>query len=66
MGFAVMDPAMQRVLASRGGIAAHKKGTAHKWTLAEAREAGRKGGAASHRPAARVEAVPGQAPQETE
>ena len=44
-----MDPAKQREIASKGGKAAHQKGTAHEWTSEEAREAGRKGGMASHR-----------------
>lgn len=48
-GFAVMDPARQREIASKGGRAAHEKGTAHRWSEQEAKEAGRKGGAASHR-----------------
>jgi general stress protein YciG len=48
-GFASMDPAKQREIASKGGKAAHQKGTAHEWTSEEAREAGRKGGMASHR-----------------
>lgn len=48
-GFASMDAAKQREIASKGGKAAHRKGTAHEWTAAEAREAGRKGGMASRR-----------------
>jgi general stress protein YciG len=44
-GFAVMDPVRQREIASRGGIAAHSKGTAHTWDSQAAREAGRKGAA---------------------
>jgi uncharacterized protein len=48
-GFASMDRANQRDIASKGGRAAHAKGTAHEWTSEEAREAGRKGGKASHR-----------------
>ena len=48
-GFAVMDRETQREIASKGGRAAHLKGTAHRWTEEEAKEAGRKGGAASHR-----------------
>jgi uncharacterized protein len=48
-GFASMDPAKQREIASKGGKAAHQKGTAHEWTSEEARDAGRKGGIASHR-----------------
>lgn len=43
-GFASMDPARQREIASKGGKMAHEKGTAHKFTPEEAREAGRKGG----------------------
>jgi hypothetical protein len=34
----------QREIASKGGRAAHEKGTAHEWTPDEARAAGRKGG----------------------
>ena len=48
-GFASMDRTKQRDIASKGGKAAHQKGTAHEWTSEEAREAGRKGGMASHR-----------------
>lgn len=43
-GFASMDPIKQRQIASKGGKAAHRKGTAHEWDAEEAREAGRKGG----------------------
>lgn len=43
-GFAAMSSEKQREIASHGGRAAHEKGTAHKWTPLEAREAGRKGG----------------------
>lgn len=39
----------QRDIASKGGKAAHQKRTAHEWSREEAREAGRKGGMASHR-----------------
>ncbi len=49
-GFASMDPEKQRIIASKGGKAAHQKGTAHEWTKDEAREAGQKGGMAT-RPA---------------
>jgi general stress protein YciG len=48
-GFASMERNKQREIASKGGKAAHQKGTAHEWTSEEAREAGRKGGMASHR-----------------
>ena len=47
-GFASMDPARQRAIASQGGKAAHQSGNAHEFTSDEAREAGRKGGHASH------------------
>jgi uncharacterized protein len=43
-GFASMDPAKQREIASKGGKAAHQAGTAHEFSSEEAREAGRKGG----------------------
>jgi general stress protein YciG len=43
-GFASMDPDKQRSIASKGGKAAHAKGTAHEFTSEEAREAGRRGG----------------------
>jgi uncharacterized protein len=43
-GFASMSPEKQREIASKGGRAAHAKGTAHEWTSEEARSAGRKGG----------------------
>lgn len=41
-GFAGMDKAQQREIARKGGISAHKKGVAHKWTSEEARIAGQK------------------------
>jgi general stress protein YciG len=43
-GFASMSREKQREIASKGGRAAHQKGTAHEWTSEEARSAGRKGG----------------------
>ena len=43
-GFASMSPERQKEIASKGGRAAHQKGTAHEWTSEEARSAGRKGG----------------------
>jgi uncharacterized protein len=43
-GFASMSPEKQREIASKGGRAAHEKGTAHEWTPDEPRAAGRKGG----------------------
>lgn len=47
-GFASMDATKQREIASKGGKAAHQKGTAHEFDSEEAREAGRKGGKAAH------------------
>jgi general stress protein YciG len=47
-GFARMNGDKQREIASKGGRAAHEKGTAHEFTSEEAREAGRKGGERSH------------------
>ncbi len=48
-GFAAMNPERQREIASKGGKAAHEKGTAHRFTADEARVAGRKGGEAVSR-----------------
>lgn len=45
-GFAGMDEDKQREIASKGGKAAHQKGTAHEFDSQEAAEAGRKGGRA--------------------
>lgn len=39
-GFASMDQEKQREIASKGGRAAHAKGTAHEFDSAEARRAG--------------------------
>ena len=47
-GFASMDDDKQREIASKGGKAAHEKGSAHEFNSEEAREAGRKGGHAAH------------------
>ncbi len=47
-GFAAMDPQRVSEIASKGGKAAHAAGTAHEFTRDEAREAGRKGGYATH------------------
>ena len=46
-GFASMTQEKQREIASKGGRVAHEKGTAHEWTVDEARAAGRKGGQVS-------------------
>jgi uncharacterized protein len=45
-GFASMPQERQREIASLGGRAAHRDGTAHEFTSEEARAAGRKGGEA--------------------
>lgn len=62
-GFASMSPDKQKEIASKGGRAAHAKGTAHEWTSDEARAAGRKGGQISRggRGRLRPEDMPGQA-----
>jgi hypothetical protein len=52
-----MDAAKQREIASKGGRAAHAKGTAHEFTSDEARVAGRKGGEAVSRDRAHMAAI---------
>ena len=54
-GFASMSPEKQREIASKGGRAAHEKGSAHEWTSDEARTAGRKGGQISRGGRGRVD-----------
>lgn len=56
-GFASMDPSRQREIASKGGRAAHEKGTAHEWSSEEARVAGRKGGVTVSRDRAHMAAI---------
>jgi hypothetical protein len=56
-GFASMDAAKQKEIASKGGRAAHSKGTAHEFTSDEARVAGRKGGEAVSRDRAHMAAI---------
>ncbi len=56
-GFASMDPARQKEIASKGGRAAHAKGTAHEWSSDEARVAGRKGGEVVSRDRAHMAAI---------
>jgi general stress protein YciG len=48
-GFAAMDPNKVKAIAQKGGVAVHAKGTAHRFSKDQAREAGRKGGMAPHR-----------------
>lgn len=63
-GFASMSPEKQREIASKGGRAAHQKGTAHEWTSEEARSAGRKGGQISRGGRGRlVEPAPQASPE---
>lgn len=45
-GFASMDKATQRAIASKGGKIAHEIGKAHEFSAVEARVAGQKGGKA--------------------
>jgi general stress protein YciG len=47
-GFAAMDRTLVSEIARKGGKAAHTAGTAHEFTSEEARQAGRKGGQATH------------------
>lgn len=61
-GFASMDRSKQKEIASKGGKVAHQKGSAHEWTSEEAREAGRKGGMASHRRKQEQGGAPGNMP----
>jgi len=61
-GFASMSPEKQREIASKGGRAAHEKGTAHEWTADEARNAGRKGGQVSRGGRGRLIASPEATP----
>jgi general stress protein YciG len=48
-GFASMERGRRREIASKGGKAAHQKGTAHEWSSEQARDAGRLGGLARAR-----------------
>lgn len=43
-GFAAMSPEEQREIARKGGKVAQQRGSAHRFTSHEARDAGRKGG----------------------
>jgi len=66
-GFASMSPERQKEIASKGGRAAHAKGTAHEWTPEEARSAGRKGGQVSRGGRGRLPSDAGlEAPSQTE
>jgi uncharacterized protein len=64
-----MSPEKQREIASKGGRAAHEKGTAHEWTADEARSAGRRGGQVSRGGRGRLMASDGvstESPQSSE
>jgi len=56
-GFAGMDEARQREIASQGGRAAHESGHAHEFSSQEAREAGRKGGESVSQDRAHMSAI---------
>lgn len=61
-GFAVLKARnLEKMLeiASKGGRAAHKAGTAHEWTKEEAKEAGAKGGRISRGGRGRLNAETG-------
>lgn len=58
-----MSAEKQREIASKGGRAAHEKGTAHEWTADEARNAGRKGGQVSRGGRGRLIVPPSDASQ---
>jgi uncharacterized protein len=57
-GFAGMTAERKREIASKGGKAAHARGTAHEWSSEEAREAGRKGGIVSRGGKGRLPGMP--------
>jgi uncharacterized protein len=63
-GFGSMSPERQREIASKGGRAAHMKGTGHEWTREEARAAGRKGGQVSRGGRGRLAPPEGNVPNE--
>lgn len=44
-GFALLTPEQRSELSRKGGVAAHQRGTAHRWNPEEAKEMGRKGAA---------------------
>jgi general stress protein YciG len=60
-----MSAEKQREIASKGGRAAHEKGTAHEWTPDEARAAGRKGGQISRGGRGRLTEAPVSEPAST-
>ena len=61
-GFAAMDRAAVLAISRKGGLAAHERGTAHRFSGEKAREAGKKGGLAPHRSRGRQRAAAPSAP----
>ncbi len=47
-GFARMTPERRRALGSKGGRTSQERGTAHQWTVEEARDAGKKSARQAH------------------
>jgi len=60
-GFAAMDRKLVSEIARKGGKAAHSAGTAHEFTSDEARDAGRKGGRATHAKRREAQGLPVEA-----
>jgi len=60
-----MDEQKQREIASKGGKAAHLKGTAHQFTSEEARRAGSKGGRAARQKRTAAQQEISSLPQQT-
>lgn len=56
-GFASMNIERQREIASKGGKAAHARGSAHEFSAEEARNAGKKGGEVVSRDRAHMAAI---------
>ena len=48
-GLASVSPERRSEIGRLGGIEVHRRGTGHRWTSEEAREAGKKGGAISRK-----------------
>lgn len=46
-GFSLMSPARRKEVARKGGLTAKAKGSAHKWSSADAAVAGARGGAST-------------------
>ena len=48
-GLASVSPERRSEIGRLGGIEVHRRGTGHRWSSEEAREAGKKGGAISRK-----------------